>query len=207
MTRPSIVDSLVVTRYVRIFFFCALVIALFVSLEAGILAKTQEEIHKSHGKSAPVPPQFAGMKLPEGILFFENELRIGQNHLEPGVEASYKTDPPTSGPHYHKWAAPGVYEAGGVEPELLVHNLEHGNIVIYFDRSALSKVELDELIAMTKKYAGQWDGVLLVGRKDKESPLILTAWRAMLPLKGYDKEKILNFLEIFRGRGPEKVVR
>lgn len=204
MTRLSIVDSLTVKRCARISFFCAIVIALFVSLETGILAKTQEETHKSDGKSAPVPPQFAGMKLPEGILFFDDE---GQVHLEPGKLAIYKTDPPTSGPHYHKWAAPGVYEAGAVQPELLVHNLEHGNIVIYFDRSVLSKVELDELIALPKKYADQWDGVLLVGLKNKEKPLILTAWRAMLPLKRYDKEKILNFLEIFRGRGPEKVVR
>lgn len=204
MARPSIVDSLTVKRCALISFFCAIVIALFVSLEAGILAKTQEEAHKSHGKSAPVPPQFAGMKLPEGILFFDNE---GQDHVEPGTHATYKTDPPTSGPHYQKWAAPGVYEAGAVQPELLVHNLEHGNIVIYFDRSVLSKVEMDELIALPKKYAEQWDGVLLVGIKNKEKPLILTAWRAMLPLKGYDKEKILGFLEIFRGRGPEKVVR
>lgn len=204
MTRPSIVDSLTVKRYVLISFFCAVVIALFVSLEAGIWAKEQEEAHKSHGKSVPVPPQFAGMKLPEGVIFFDDE---GQKHVEPETHATYKTDPPTSGPHYHKWAAPGVYEAGAVQPELLVHNLEHGNIVIYFDRSVLSKAELDELIALPKKYADQWDGVLLVGLKNKEKPIILTAWRTMLSLKKYDKDKILNFLEIFRGRGPEKAVR
>jgi len=204
MTRSSIVDSLTIKSCARISFFCAIVIALFVSLEAGILAKTQEESDKSHGKSALVPPQFAGMKLPEGVIFFDDE---GQKHLESGDHVTYKTDPPTSGSHYQKWAAPGVYEAGGVQPELLVHNLEHGNIVIYFDRSVLSKAELDELIALPKKYADQWDGVLLVGLKNKEKPIILTAWRTMLSLKKYDKDKILNFLEIFRGRGPEKAVR
>lgn len=204
MTRSRIVDNLTVKRCARIAFLCAVTIGLLIGLEKGTEAKSQKDNNKSHGKSSPVPPQFAGMKLPEGILFFDDE---GQNHVEPGTHATYKTDPPTSGPHYQKWAAPGVYEAGAVQPELLVHNLEHGNIVIYFDRSVLSKVEMDELVALPKKYADQWDGVLLVGLKNKEKPLILTAWRAMLPLKGYDKEKILNFLEVFRGRGPEKRVR
>lgn len=155
------------------------------------------------GKS-DIPPKFAGKKLPEGILFFEDE---GQDHADPGAHVTYKTDPPTSGSHYDKWAPAGIYEAGEIRPELIVHNLEHGNIVIYFDRSVLSKADMDELIALPKKYAGQWDGVLLVDRKNKENPIILTAWRVILPLKGYDKEKVLNFLDIFRGRGPEKAVR
>ena len=102
---------------------------------------------------------------------------------------------------------PSVYGAGEAAPELLVHNLEHGNVVIYFNPSVLGKNEVDELTEISKKYIGQWDGVVLVAREDKPNPLILTAWRSMLRLKQYNKEKVVEFLDAFRGRGPEKPVR
>ncbi len=152
----------------------------------------------------PLPVNRPRIKIPEGVELFEHE---GDTHVAEGVRVTYKTDPPTSGSHYGRWASPGIYETGEVQPELLVHNLEHGNIVIYFDRSALSASQTDELILLSKPYIGQWDGVVLVGRKDKGHPVILTAWRALLRLKQFDKEKVLDFLEAFRGRGPENPVR
>ncbi len=154
--------------------------------------------------SSPLPVDRPGTKIPEGVELFEHE---GSTHVAEGVRVTYKTDPPTSGSHYDRWASPGIYEASEIQPELLVHNLEHGNIVIYFDRSALSASQMDELILLSKPYIGQWDGVVLVGGKDKKHPLILTAWRAMLRLKQFDKEKVLGFMEAFRGRGPENPVR
>ncbi len=146
-----------------------------------------------------VPPN-----IPEGVEFHDNE---GHTHLPKGSRSFYKTDPPTSGPHDLSWLPPSVYKAEETTPELLVHNLEHGNIVIYFDKSVLSTSEIKWLTEMINPYIGQWDGVLMVGRKDKEHPLILTAWRATLRMKGLDQEKVLSFVDAFRGRGPENPVR
>lgn len=154
--------------------------------------------------SSPSLPLTTPSKLPEGIELFSSE---GDAHVADGVRVSYKTDPPTSGNHSSQWAPPGVYEAGQVPFELLVHNLEHGNIVIYFDRARLAKQQVDDLTDLPRKYGAQWDGVVLVGRPDKNHPVILTGWRAMLRLKGYDQEKITGFMEAFRGRGPENPVR
>lgn len=150
------------------------------------------------------PSGRADIRVPEGVEFFENE---GQNHVREGVRVSYKTDPPTSGSHYDRWAPASVYEAGEVAPELLVHNLEHGNIVIYFDRSRLTQPEVDALIELQKKHIGQWDGVLLVAREDQLNPIVLTAWRTILRLEGYDRNKVSEFVDTFRGRGPENPVR
>ena len=151
-----------------------------------------------------LPAGAGGAKVPEGVELFDNE---GQNHVADGTKVPYKTDPPTSGPHYNRWMPPSVYGAGEAAPEFLVHNLEHGNVVIYFNPSALRKNEVDELTEISKRYIGQWDGVVLVAREDKTYPVILTAWRSMLRLKQYNKEKVMEFLDAFRGRGPEKPVR
>ncbi len=147
----------------------------------------------------PVPPD-----IPEGVEFFDNE---GHDHLPENSIAFYKTDPPTSGPHSPRWLPPSIYEANETTRELLVHNLEHGNIVIYFNRALLSDAEFKWLSELTHQHIGQWDGILMVARDDKEHPLILTAWRAMLRMKGFDQEKVLKFVDAFRGRGPENPVR
>jgi hypothetical protein len=84
-------------------------------------------------------------------------------------------------------------------PELLVHNLEHGNVVIYFDRTKLEVRDSEALIELPRKHPGQWDGVVLVAKKGMEQPLILTAWRTTLPLKEYDVKKIDAFLDAFLG--------
>jgi hypothetical protein len=173
------------------------------SLKGGEQASSQKNLAESNDPARPSSP-IGGIKVPEGVELFENE---GQTHVADGTKVLYKTDPPTSGSHHNRWMPPSIYEAGEAAPELLVHNLEHGNVVIYFNRSALGKNELDALVELSKKYIGQWDGVVLVAREDKEYPVILTAWRSLLRLKQYEKEKVLAFLDAFRGRGPENPVR
>ncbi len=147
----------------------------------------------------PVPPD-----VPEGVEFYENE---GHGHIPEGTRGFYKTDPPTSGPHDPRWLPPSIYEASETRPELLVHNLEHGNIVIYFDRSVLAPDDVKWLKQLTQKHLGQWDGMLMVTREDKKHPVVVTAWRAILRLEGLDKKKVLQFVDTFRGRGPENPVR
>lgn len=188
-----------------------LVVLLAILISAGVglrgEGKSASDKKEMRSETSDRPAQLAGAgsaKVPEGVESFDNE---GQNHVADGTKVPYKTDPPTSGPHYNRWMPPSVYGVGEAAPELLVHNLEHGNVVIYFNPSVLGKNEVDELTEISKKYIGQWDGVVLVAREDKSNPLILTAWRSMLRLKQYNKAKVIEFLDAFRGRGPEKPVR
>ncbi len=167
------------------------------------MSKALSEVPSDHPTVTPEKPPISVEEL-AGLEFFPGE---GQTHVEEGTRVTYKTDPPTSGFHYARWLPPGVYEIDKAKPEVLVHNLEHGNIVIYFDRGQLSKVDLDQLLEMPKKYAGQWDGVILVAQKGLKTPIILTAWRAKLPLGQYDTKKVNQFLDAFRGRGPENPIR
>jgi len=129
-----------------------------------------------------------------------------QQHVETGQRITYETDPPFSGAHYAGWVSPGFFGAAQT-PERLVHSLEHGHVVIYYDQSKLTSADMDYLRSLAKQFTGDWDGVIVVPRKDVEYPLILTAWEHGLRLEQFDKARIDQFIDIFRGRGPENPVR
>ena len=139
---------------------------------------------------------------PPGVERFPEE---GQAHVEEGTTVSYKTSPPTSGPHSDKTYRAGFY-AMPLRPEVLVHNLEHRNIVIYYTRPLPDPI-LAKLRALATQYGGAWDGVVVVPWNDPKYPVILTAWTKRLRLSRYDEEVINAFLDAYRGRGPEKPVR
>jgi hypothetical protein len=56
-------------------------------------------------------------------------------HVNEGTSVSYSTNPPSSGPHYPKWARwNGTY--GSLARPYWVHNLEHGGVVFLFQCGA-----------------------------------------------------------------------
>lgn len=126
----------------------------------------------------------------------------GRQHVDPSTMPVYNTDPPTSGPHYPDPTLPGFY-AEAQRPGYLVHALEHGNIVIYYDPAVLPAADRERLRALASKYPDPFGGVVVTPRADSEHPIILTAWRVLLRLPGYDQAQIDDFLGLFRGRGPE----
>lgn len=130
----------------------------------------------------------------------------GRDHVEEGTQIDYDSEPPTSGPHYPRWANPGLYRED-IEPGLLVHNLEHGHIVIYYSPSLLSTEGASKLTDLTDEYTGDWDAVLALPREDSDYELILTAWNHKLELEEYDEEMVDAFVDEYRGRGPENPVR
>lgn len=130
----------------------------------------------------------------------------GRQHIPEGSRASYRTDPPTSGPHYATWAEPAFYTEP-VPYELLVHNLEHGHVVIYYDPARTPTGARDHLRRLTRRYRHPWAAVLAVPREDPRYVLILTAWRHWLRLERYDPALVDAFVEVYRGRGPERPVR
>jgi len=130
----------------------------------------------------------------------------GAAHVSSDTQVDYDTDPPTSGPHYNQWADPGYY-AEPVPAGDLVHSLEHGNVVVYYDPAALTPEAEESLRAFAQAHTDQWAAVIVVPNPDAESPYVLTAWRTMLRMDGYDAETVRAFLAEYIGRGPENSVR
>lgn len=84
--------------------------------------------------TVPVRGPVDGFPDPFGDRCVPNE---GDTHVPTGTRVLYRTNPPASGGHYNapglSPAVPGVYDTDAVQPEVWVHNLEHGHVVILFD--------------------------------------------------------------------------
>jgi hypothetical protein len=96
-------------------------------------------------------------------------------HIEEGSEHEpYNSSPPTNGVHYAQAAQTGFYTSP-LPPEQLVHNLEHGQIVVWYAPDApagvkedIEKIVQEEPIATAASpYEGELDG-----------NFALTAWTA-----------------------------
>lgn len=136
---------------------------------------------------------------------FPNE---GFDHVQPDTELQYDTRPPTSGPHYDGTVSAGFYE----EPQTLgelVHTLEHGAIVAYYDPDELTEGARESLRAWANNHTGAWQSFVVVPYyyDDPGAPYTLTAWQQMLRMDEYDAETVRAFCAEFLGRGPENPVR
>jgi hypothetical protein len=140
----------------------------------------------------------------EALKRIETLPSAGRDHLAPGQAYAYPDPFPTSGPHDLSWAPPGLYETQQ-SPTRLVHALEHGNIVIYYDEpGAAALASLREWAAL---YDGQWDGVVVTPSPRLGEEIVLTAWTKTLRLEKFDAEAAAAFIDAFRGRGPENPIR
>ena len=163
----------------------------------------------SGGGDAPIEaqplPDRGDDALLRGVQQFPSQ---GRNHVPAGTQVDYSTSPPTSGPHYGNPAGPGFYSetppAGN-----LVHSLEHGAVVIYYDPAAITPEAEESLRAFARNHQDPFAAVIVAPNPndDPEAAYVLTAWRAMLRTDDYDPEQVRAFVAEYVGRGPEHPVR
>jgi Protein of unknown function (DUF3105) len=142
----------------------------------------------------------------------------GGTHVSPGVDCRdpaqqnaqtgcgtnpYSSVPAASGPHWDttgiaNW---GVYSTPQPETQLL-HNLEHGGIVIWYDPDALTAEQIDELDSYVESQVAQGIGgrfKFIVspwgGRDDLGGVVAVTAWRHLLVLDAFDMDAIRGFAD------------
>jgi len=132
----------------------------------------------------------------------EREPSQGRGHISGAIDYDHRF--PTSGPHNPTWVEPGVYETRQPR-ERLVHALEHGNIVIYYDEPG------DEVMARLREWAGiydnQWSGIVVTPEPGLGESLVLSAWTRRLRLDAFEPAVAAAFIDAYRGRGPENPVR
>ncbi len=128
----------------------------------------------------------------------------GRKHVEPGESVNYEEDFPTSGPHDPNPVVPGVYSQAQ-QPKQLVHSLEHGNIVVYYDQPKAQVTKALE--SWANQFPGAWDGVVVTPKAGLGKSVVLTAWTKQLNLSEFDPEAAASFIDEYRGRGPENPVR
>lgn len=129
---------------------------------------------------------------------------------ECGGPNPYSSLPATSGPHWPPNAIAnwGVYSTPQPETQL-VHNLEHGGIVIWHDPE-LPADQVDELAAyvdaqVAQGVGGRYKFILSPwgGEQELPSPIVVTAWLYLLELDEVDTGAIDEFAGEHYGIAPE----
>lgn len=135
----------------------------------------------------------------------------GRSHIAEGTAGGpYHSVPATSGPHWSSADSPGpwgVYPDNQAQPqERLLHNLEHGGIVIWYQPAKLDATGL----AALKQYVNQQITttqfkVILApwGGADFGHPIAVTAWHWLLYLDTADIDAVRTFLTKHYGDAPE----
>ena len=130
----------------------------------------------------------------------------GNVHVPFGQTVNYRSNPPHSGPHYEVVANPGFYRSQ-IPDEVLVHNLEHGHVILYYKPGSLTADDEQYVASLANTYTGTWAAFLAVPRSEMDHPLVLAAWRHLLPLETLDRQLVEAFVDRYIGRGPENPVR
>ena len=128
---------------------------------------------------------------------FASQGREHTEKLSPDFE--YNSTPATSGPHYPTPAVWNVYTEP-VEEIRLVHNLEHGGIVVQYG-DKVSPAAVDQILEW---YQTDPNGILVAPRPDLGATVAVTAWTQLMACtKGFDEAAFTDFRDDYRFKGPE----
>lgn len=136
----------------------------------------------------------------EDIETFEEQkashIGVGEAH-EP-----YNSSPPTSGPHYEIPADTAFYP-DQVPVEQVIHNQEHGQIVIWYSPDATDETK-EQIEALVDQ---QPAATVAVPYADIEAPyqLVLSAWGASQHCEQVSQDVVDDFRREYQGMGPEKL--
>lgn len=123
---------------------------------------------------------------------------MGNQHIAEGTQSpvTYNSTPPTSGPHYETIARWGIYNEP-LPDELMVHNLEDGGVGIWYDCPDGCSDLVNQLSSIAQRYQ---DGVLMAPYPGMDTRIALTAWNRIDKLGTFDEERIVRFIQAFRGK-------
>ncbi len=127
---------------------------------------------------------------------------LSRDHIQPGQShPAYNSNPPTNGWHWDTPKDWGIYTTPQVQ-EQLVHNLEHGGIVIQYNN--LSQSDIQRLTDLVQRDTYH---MILAPYPDMPSGVnvALTAWDHLQTCTGVDENAIRTFTAAFRDKGPELV--
>ena len=123
---------------------------------------------------------------------------------DPGT---YNSDPPTSGPHYAQEGTAGFYDANiyTYPAGYLVHNLEHGYIIFWYNCDKLSESACAELKTQIKSVMDNLGGARMIAYPwpSLDVPLVMTSWGRLEKFEAFDAEKAKAFYRANLNRSPE----
>ena len=137
-----------------------------------------------------------------GCSDLQNPPDEGNGHTPP---YNYRTNPPTSGAHSGQTSRTGILPnplPSGLTDANLVHNMEHGHIVIWY-KADLDTSLLDRFKDFVKDNPTRR---ILVVRADMPFKLAFTAWGHSLGCENPNSQVLAvadGFADLYQGHGPE----
>jgi uncharacterized protein DUF3105 len=159
----------------------------------------------SGGDDKPSKAQLAALKRAAAaagctLRSFPSE---GRGHTTNPV--TYRTNPPTSGPHNPVPAPDGEYANGAPPKERYVHSLEHGRIALQYrpDASPAARAGLKAVFEEDRDRM-----LLFANNTGMPYEVAATAWTQLLGCPRYNARvpaALRAFRDAYRGKAPEKV--
>ena len=127
----------------------------------------------------------------------------GRTHIPAGQSYSYNSNPPTSGPHTSAVATPGVDEEP-VPKEMAVHNMEHGQVVVWYSCNAPQPLSADACNALKQSLGSVVSDelqrnkrVVMTPYSEMEHSIALTAWQFLDAFDQFDAQRVRTFIDTF----------
>ena len=130
---------------------------------------------------------------------------LGADHIPTGESANYNSTPPTSGNHWGSPADCGIY-GEELRDERVVHNMEHGHVIISYNLDTGDTASLLEL-AKDLPSLENW-GIVRPYAGIEEGTVAMTAWGVIDLVQGVDEESIRTFYGTYiRNRFSDEAAR
>ncbi|TMF04988.1 MAG: DUF3105 domain-containing protein [Chloroflexi bacterium] len=127
----------------------------------------------------------------------------GRTHIPPGQPYNYNSNPPTSGPHTSATATPGAH-GEPVPKETAVHNMEHSQIVVWYNCNAPQPLSTDACNTLKQSLAAVVSDAITLNKRvvmtpysDMEHTIALTAWQFLDVFDQFDAQRVRTFIDTF----------
>ena len=119
----------------------------------------------------------------------------------------YNSNPPTSGLHYATEAQAGFYDENiyTFPAAYLVHNLEHGYVIFWYNCDLLDEAGCSDLKSQIRSVMDDLGGVKLIAYPWNfiDVPLAVTSWGRIQKFETFDAEQAKAFYRANLNRAPE----
>ena len=134
-----------------------------------------------------------------------------ENHVEIGTPLIYPSNPPAGGLHYANEFENGFYDESNLPNRpgdmagYLVHNLEHGYVIFWYNCAKLDESACNNLKSQIKTVMDAKNNFKLVAIpwKSIETPLVMTSWGQLQRFEQFDAGLARAFIESNLNHAPE----
>ena len=148
------------------------------------------------------PPQDDASTALPGVYYAD----LGRGHLQAGQPYTlYNSNPPTSGPHDPVPTSWGVHDTP-VPKEKLVHNMEHGGVLILYNCTSACDDIVTALADYTKAELAKGKNIVMAPYPGIDNRIALVSWTRLDAFDAMDVERVKRFIDVHERRfNPEGI--